>query len=551
MLPITPQQRRPESRVSLSYEQHRTPDTYLRIAKALTLEEDVVKGASDFEQNGLVSWINSKFSSDITNYAEQSNDMRWAGFWFLESLAQVICPLTTHLNEEVIFENWNNKFVLLREGETVLFKEGKDLLYQLNVRQVIDTATELFKGNTNDHLVYGSLLRNNPLLLKFLAERIVAGTRTTDQFFLERIDLSSLSQGTIKARDDHPQSCAELNKLSADTVEHANRYDRKSKHAEMASISPRFPTLNLSEKKHPSPALNQFLANGQLPATESGKSNLLWEAVWLLSDGSHEYMYDTEEIYPLFHTIVKSLSHLNFAEGFNQLPTETRVLKVFGRVCEFLQAHFEGNAITFCCQDMIPDRGQAESSFLDSLVVLLKRNPNLTAIGFVNFPSYKGDLLKRVVALINDCENLTSLALRDSELGLDKVTHLAKTLAPHVTSLDLCNNLGIGVGCITALLERKTLTSLNLGERNFDKTQQKGILSILQSNRLLTSFNIGKWRTPELSDQCKRHLEYNKSQFYKVQLLSYSGLIGYLPREIRLKIGTDLDRVLKWTPSSK
>jgi hypothetical protein len=220
MLPIIPQQRRPESLASSSYEKHCAPSTYLRIAKALNLEEDVMKWASDLEQNSLVSWINSTFSTDITNYAEQSNDMRWTAFWFLRSLAKFICPLTTHLDEEVIFENWNNKFVLLREGETVLFKEGDNVLYKLNAQQVIETAVELFKGNANSHLVYGSLLGNNSLLLEFLAERLIAGECTTKfQFFMECIDLESFKQGNIKPlNDDRPQSCAELNGLSADAL---------------------------------------------------------------------------------------------------------------------------------------------------------------------------------------------------------------------------------------------------------------------------------------------------------------------------------------------
>jgi hypothetical protein len=80
-----------------------------------------------------------------------------------------------------------------------------------------------------------------------------------------------------------------------------------------------------------------------------------------------------------------------------------------------------------------------------------------------------------------------------------------------------------------------------LGECDFTESEQEKVLQALQKNKVLIFLNIGTWKTMELSDQYEFQIQYNKSELYKVQLLSWASISRGIPYELFSKIGRNLN----------
>jgi hypothetical protein len=150
------------------------------------------------------------------------------------------------------------------------------------------------------------------------------------------------------------------------------------------------------------------------------------------------------------------------------------------------------------------------------------------------------EITSQVLDLINNCTAITGLAINNCNLTDRHVDHVAKKLAPHVVNLSLRDNQ-LTLPSILALLQSTTLTSLDLGECHFTAQEQQKILQALRRNQMLTVFQIGAWESSDLQAECEFQLHYNKSQFYKVRLLSHASVALNTPRELLYQIGGNLN----------
>ena len=200
------------------------------------------------------------------------------------------------------------------------------------------------------------------------------------------------------------------------------------------------------------------------------------------------------------HRIIKGIKHLNFKDftysvRFNNKDNQENA-KAFRDMCSFLSAHFEGNSISF--QNIF--LGNAS----EQIASLIGGNPNLTSISFV-----KCD--------IGNPQMRTISHALENNLHLTEVTFDGGLLDTEIL--------------VQCLKKNSTLKVLNIN----DQCGDADLLEALKKNPFLTSFNIGKWETTEMRNQCNRHLSYNQSRYnlYRnLQLISSSDVTANAPSEV-------------------